>query len=133
MWALLTDNVVREITDIDPSGRYHPDLLWVPVPEGVGVGWVLVEGEWSPPVLEVPAPQVTMMQAKMTLAMAGLLEGAQDVIYSMEGVDGELARIQWENATIVRRDWPLLQQVAEQISLTDEEIDGLFAFAQTIG
>ena len=30
LWALIVDGAVREITDTDPAGRYHPSLHWQP-------------------------------------------------------------------------------------------------------
>ncbi len=30
LWALIVDGAVREITDTDPTGRYHPSLHWQP-------------------------------------------------------------------------------------------------------
>ncbi len=30
LWALIVDGQVREITDTDPAGRFHPSLHWVP-------------------------------------------------------------------------------------------------------
>lgn len=29
MWARLENNIVVELTDIDPKNRFHPDLIWV--------------------------------------------------------------------------------------------------------
>lgn len=29
MWALIIDGTVREITEIDPVGRFHPSLEWI--------------------------------------------------------------------------------------------------------
>ncbi len=39
MWALIEDNLVQEITSIDPSGRFHPDLTWIECDENVLPGY----------------------------------------------------------------------------------------------
>lgn len=43
MWALIVDNKVAEVTDVDPNGRYHPSLQWVECGESVEVGDLLGE------------------------------------------------------------------------------------------
>lgn len=39
MWALVQDEVVLEVTEIDPEGRYHPDFKWRSCPTQVKPGW----------------------------------------------------------------------------------------------
>lgn len=39
MWALIQDSVVHEVTEVDPAGRFHPDLMWKPCGEDVRHGW----------------------------------------------------------------------------------------------
>lgn len=39
MWALVQNEVVLEVTEIDPEGRYHPDLKWRSCPAQVKPGW----------------------------------------------------------------------------------------------
>ncbi|WP_214508933.1 phage tail assembly chaperone [Pseudomonas brassicacearum] len=39
MWALIQNNVVHEVTDIDPLERFHPDLTWEPCGTDVKQGW----------------------------------------------------------------------------------------------
>lgn len=34
-WARIEDGVVKETTNVNPEGRYHPDLVWVPASPGV--------------------------------------------------------------------------------------------------
>ena len=38
LWALIVDGAVREITDTDPAGRYHPSLHWQPCDDEVREG-----------------------------------------------------------------------------------------------
>ena len=75
---------------------------------------------------------VTMRQCRIALLGAGLLEAVQSSIASMPGTDGERARIDWEYALEVRRDWPLIAYMAGDLGLTDEQVDALFVTAATI-
>lgn len=47
MWARLEDGVVVETTDIDPEGRYHPDLKWRACAAQVQPGWLYANGAFS--------------------------------------------------------------------------------------
>jgi len=53
-WARIVDDVVIEITDVDPEGRFHPDLIWETVPENVEQNWVKSGNSFAAPVV-VPA------------------------------------------------------------------------------
>lgn len=33
MWARIVGGIVREVIDFDPTGHYHPALVWVPCPD----------------------------------------------------------------------------------------------------
>lgn len=39
-WARIENNVVMEVTDIDPEGRFHPSLIWVACGDEVDQRWV---------------------------------------------------------------------------------------------
>lgn len=49
MWARIENNVVAELTDIDPKGRFHPSLIWVECPPDTLHGYTLANGEFFPP------------------------------------------------------------------------------------
>ncbi|MGO0694427.1 hypothetical protein ACTORG_13155 [Pseudomonas guariconensis] len=51
MWALIVDGVVVETTDIDPVGRFHSDLTWLPCGEAVQPGWLCQGDEFSEKVV----------------------------------------------------------------------------------
>lgn len=51
MWALVQDGVVIETTDLDPEGRYHPDLKWRPCGERVQPGWLFKDGAFAEKVV----------------------------------------------------------------------------------
>lgn len=46
-WALIIGGVVQETTDIDPAGRFHPDLEWVACADSVQSGEAFSGGIFS--------------------------------------------------------------------------------------
>jgi hypothetical protein len=58
LWALIVDGSVREITDTDPAGRYHPSLHWQPCDGEVREGdlWTGIAFALPPPV-DIPLPR----------------------------------------------------------------------------
>lgn len=142
-YARITSNVAVEVwTDgglgITPADVFVPGLAeqFEPVPGGVVSGSQLVNGQWIAPPEPGPVsliPQsVTMRRCRIALLEAGLLESVQTSIASMPGADGERARIDWEYALEVRRDWPLIGALGPQMGLTEQQIDDLFIYAATI-
>lgn len=55
MWALIVEDVVREVTDIDPTGRFHPSLSWVDCDAEVVSGNRYEGGVFEPANAENPA------------------------------------------------------------------------------
>ncbi len=80
-----------------------------------------------------PVPRVVeMAQARLALLQAGLLTQVQSAIDAMPGTDGQAARIAWEYRATVRRDSTLVQALAQQLALTDEQLDALFTAAAAL-
>jgi len=142
-YARITDGVAVEVwTDgglgIVPADVFVPGLAaqFEPVPGEVQAGWSLIDGIWTaPPPAPEPAPPVqtvSMRQCRIALLDAGLLEAVQSSIATMPGVEGERARIDWEYALEVRRDWPLIGYMAGDLGLSDEQVDALFVAAAAI-
>lgn len=50
-WALVVYERVSEITEVDPKGRFHPDMKWVECDDKVKENWRYDEsaGKFSPP------------------------------------------------------------------------------------
>lgn len=91
--------------------------------------FVLTETGWSW-AEPAPAPKpaivaLSMRQARLALLQAGLLSTVDAAISAMD----EAARIEWEYATEVRRDNPLMVSMASSLGLTDEQVDALFSSA----
>ncbi|MFO0451053.1 MAG: hypothetical protein ACK52I_20750 [Pseudomonadota bacterium] len=72
-----------------------------------------------------PVRAVTMRQARLALHAAGKLSAIDAAIAQIGGA----AQIEWEYATEVRRDWPLVSQVAAGLDMTEAELDALFTQA----
>lgn len=53
MWALIQNGAVLETTDIDPAGRFHSGLKWVPCGAEVGQRWLFAGGVFSAPEVDV--------------------------------------------------------------------------------
>lgn len=58
-WALVIEGSVREITEIDPAGRFHPSLEWVEAGADVEPGWQYDGSGFTPPPAPQPAPITT--------------------------------------------------------------------------
>ncbi|MEQ8257557.1 MAG: hypothetical protein RH980_16045 [Roseovarius confluentis] len=88
----------------------------------------------SPPSPPTAVPfDVTMRQARLALSRAGKLADAEAAIAGMAGAAGEEARIEWEYASTLRRDHPLIQALGPAIGLDAGDLDALFISAAQIG
>lgn len=106
-------------------------------------GWVVMQGERPTPehvaredgswaIVPVVPERVSMRQARLAMLFAGILYTVEGIIRDMPGEDGEAARIEWGYALDVRRDWPLVAALGEQIGMTKEQVDDLFIYAASI-
>lgn len=139
-YARITDGVAVEVwTDgglgIVPADVFVPGLAeqFEPVPEGVQAGWSLIDGVWTAPP-EAPTPssipqEVSMRQAKVALFQMGMLAQINSII---ESSSDEILKLEWQYAQTVKRSWPTLPSLAQQIPLTDEDIDNLFILADSL-
>lgn len=67
-------------------------------------------------------------QAKLALYRFGLLDAVEEY---MKTANREL-QIEWETGTIVERTWPPVIIVCEQLNITEEQLDDLFALALSL-
>lgn len=127
---IIENGIVINTIEVE-SLDFMPGL--VEAAEG-SIGDLYVDGQFVKP--QPPAPNipesVTMRQCRIALLDAGLLDAVKSSIATMPGTDGERARIDWEYAQEVRRDWPLIGYMAGDLGLTDEQVDGLFMAAAAI-
>ena len=83
--------------------------------------------------LSTLVPQVvTMRQARLALLDAGLLATVNDAVAAMTGNPGEAARIEWEYATEVSRNSPLVDALSAALSLDSVMLDNLFTTAASL-
>jgi hypothetical protein len=70
---------------------------------------------------------ITPRQARLKLLELGLLDALENTIKTNRAWE-----IEWEYATSVKRDSPLIGAVASVVGLTDDQIDTLFAEASLL-
>ena len=100
-----------------------------------------VAGEFGP-VAEYVAPSpvpptvpasVTMRQARLALLGAGLLDDVDAAIAAIpDPANRKAAEIEWEYATVIERNSPLVQSLAAGLGLTAADIDDLLTLAATL-
>lgn len=128
---------------INEAGQCVAELQSDRVPEGAHMievdgpgyrGRVYADGVWSDPEPD-PAyvPQrVSMRQARRALHQVGLLEMVDDLINSLDEPERTAARIDWDHAQEVDRQFGLVLQLAPALGLDDSELDDLFRLAGSI-
>jgi hypothetical protein len=82
---------------------------------------------YTPPAPE-PVTSVTMRQARLALLGAGLLDTVNASVSSMTPAD----QIEWQFASTVERNSPLVSNLAIGLGLTEEGLDQLFLTASTL-
>lgn len=106
-------------------------------------GWIVMLGERPSPdhvaqadgrwaIVPAVPERVTMRQARLAMLQAGILDDVETLIQQMPGDEGRAARIDWEYALDVRRDWPLVGALGTQIGMTEQQVDELFIAAASI-
>lgn len=83
---------------------------------------------YVPPAPIIPT-SVSMVQARLALLHAGMLPAVTAAIQSMEGIEGDQARIEWEFRPTVDRSSVLVSSMASVLGLTEEQLDTLFETA----
>ena len=86
----------------------------------------------QPPYAELDVDQVTMRQARLALWESGKLDAVAVSIGQLPEPQRTKARIEWEFAQDVRKDWPLIQVLAPSIGLDAAALTALFNRAATL-
>jgi hypothetical protein len=93
-----------------------------------GLGWDELTEYPHPAPLPEPIPSsITPRQARLKLLETDLLDNLEAVITT-----NRAWQIEWEYATEVKRDSPLIDAVASEASLTVEQIDQMFIEASKL-
>jgi len=82
---------------------------------------------YIPPPPVVPSV-ITMRQARLALLMADRLSEVNAAVNQA----GEAAQIEWEFATEVHRNWPLVAALQSGLGMTDADTDALFTLGATL-
>lgn len=127
------------VGDFGPFITAHKDgASWicdgVVYPESVvGAAQVAQGAPDAPPAPPAATPdRVSMLAARTVLYTEGLLGMVEEIIVSMPGEAGDLARIKWATALTVRRDDDLVTQVIPALGKSELQIDAMFMAADLI-
>ena len=123
---IIYDTDTKRIKALATDAYIGPDAH-IAAPEGFTADdmrrYIVQDGELVEPVPDVITPR----QAKIALLQAGLLDDVEAAVAAIpDETTRRIAQVEWEYAHEVRRDWPLLVQVAAQMGLTDVQVDELF-------
>lgn len=123
-FAIIEAGVVANIVEADAD--FAEMNGWIPA-GNASIGDLFDGTTFTPTPAPAPQPpvSVSMRQARLALLEAGLLDDINAAITQL----GQAAAIEWEYATEVRRDSPLIALVASNNSLTEQQIDNLFISA----
>jgi hypothetical protein len=93
------------------------------------IGWRFDGTSFDPPERQAAIPDVvSMRQARLALLAAGLLDSVEAAIAAAPPA----ARIEWEYAADVRRDYGLVLMLAAALGLTEQQLDDLFVTAASL-
>ena len=115
MWALIENDVVVGLTDVDPEGRFPEGITWEdvskvsPSPE---MGWSYVGGEFSPPP---PPSNEDLASAAQSLKVVLMSEAAKHIAPLQDAVDLGMATEEEEAALLAwKRYRVLLSRIDQQ-------------------
>lgn len=128
-FAIIEDGTVINIAEAENALGDH----WIEWVDGVEKG-DLFDGEvfTKPEPIVVVPEAVTQRQARLALLSAGLLAGVQPAIDNLPSPQKEAAQIEWDYASIIKRDSPLIDSIGGALGLTEGQIDALFIAADAI-
>lgn len=94
----------------------------------------------NPPQIISPITEVSKRQASAALIKSGaalvppvdLLAQLEAALLTIPGIEGELARSDWSNTTVIHRDYPLILAMQSLLGWSDAQMDKLFTLASTL-
>lgn len=106
-------------------------LYWLDCSDDVKAGWTLTPQGFIPPEVEtntIEILEVSMRQARLALLQYNMLNSVNTAI-----ANGNLSdQIEWEYATTVRKDSPLVLNMINFLGLTEQQVTNLFNVAATL-
>lgn len=131
-FAIIENGIVGNIVIAD--AEFAQEQGWLAAPDDVEIGWTYDGNDFAAPVVspeEIRAAirPVTMRQARLALLAAGVLGDVAPALAALPSPHRDAAEIEWEYASEVRRDAPLIAALGSALGLTEDQIDDLFAAA----
>lgn len=122
---------------VDDTGRYIGAFCGVEPPAGaIDVDRAPEDARqawqfpgWSPVPVTVPQ-EVTRFQARAALYQAGWLDEVEALIATPE--TDRMLVLAWQDALAFKRQSPFVQAMAQQLGLSEPQLDGLFIAAAQI-
>lgn len=108
-------------------------------PEGAGIGWRLVDGDWFAPEPTLGEPTTSPLQPlsarqlRLGLLKIGIKPSQVDAaIAGLPEEQKEAAEIEWTYASQYQRDHYLIGLLAASFGLTEEAVDAAWRDAQAL-
>lgn len=94
-YARIDSGAVAELfsTDGDISEMFHPDLVWVEVPDGVEIGWGYENGKFHAVTPQTPTAD------QVFISMQSAVQGHMDAEARTRGYDGILSLCTYATST----------------------------------
>lgn len=127
------DHHPGEVTDLG-DGTYfeNTNIQEVDAPEN-GSTYYEFDAElkvW--PVAPIAPVEVYAWRLRLSTQIAGLKSAIDALLENLPDPDKTIAKEAWNAGVTIRRDSPLVAQLAGALSLTDEQVDSLFLSANAI-
>lgn len=134
-FAIIENGIVGNIVIAD--AEFAQEQGWLAAPDDVEIGWTYDGNDFAAPVVspeEIRAAirPVTMRQARLALLAAGVLGDVAPALAALPSPHRDAAEIEWEYASEVRRDAPLIAAIGSALGLTEDQIDDLFEAAAVL-
>lgn len=134
-FAIIENGIVGNIVIAD--AEFAQEQGWLAAPDDVEIGWTYDGNDFAAPVVspeEIRAAirPVTMRQARLALLAAGVLGDVAPALAALPSPHRDAAEIEWEYASEVRRDAPLIAALGSALGLTEDQIDDLFEAAAVL-
>lgn len=128
----VVNTIVVDTLD-EPRTEALAGLELVDADLGGAIGDSYAAGVFTPTAAVVVVPSaVTRRKGMAVLIKRGLLTQIRGVLNGIAGVDGELARNDFETSQTFERNWPLIAALQPVLSWSDAFVDDLFVEADTL-
>ena len=76
--------------------------------------------------------EVTMRQARLALLQQGLLATVNTAINALPTAQKDIAKIEWEYSSTIKRNNAIVQQLYTALGLSDAQLDAMFDLASSL-